>query len=155
MDVLCCIDKVGSPVNPNCATIFFVVSSLAFFSCQRCCSYSDLICFARAMFVCLRFFSLEPLFFLAACPGHLGFHRFFGPELFTGALFGRVLCWFIACLWFDLFFFEAPGFVVVWRSSPLWHVFLMVLLCYLLFQLVTFVFQPCIFANHVYRILFG
>ena len=35
---------------------------------------------------------------------------------------------------------------MVWRSAPLWHVFLMVLLCYLLFQLVTFVFQPCIFA---------
>ena len=60
--------------------------------------------------VCLfAFFNLEPLFFSVACPGLSGFRWFFGPELLTGTPFGRVLCWFIACLWFDLFFFDAPG----------------------------------------------
>ena len=54
------------------------------------------------------FFSLEPLFFSAARPGLSEFRHFCWPGLLAGALLGRVLSWFVACLLLDLFFFEAP-----------------------------------------------
>ena len=106
MDALCRIDKAGSPANPNCATSLFVVASLAVFSCQRCWPDSDLICFARAMFVCLRFLTWNRCFFLGGLSWAFGVSSAFWARVVYRALFGRVLCWFIACLWFDLFFFE-------------------------------------------------
>ena len=58
MEALCRVDRVGSATKPNCNINFFVVASMAVFSCQEHCIDSDLICFARAMEVCFCFLTL-------------------------------------------------------------------------------------------------
>ena len=113
MEALCRVDRVGSVAKPNSDISFFVVASVAVFSCQERCIVSDLICFARAMEVCFRFLALYRCCFrrLVLC-----FRNFFGLFdlcCFVGTLLGGLLRWFAVCLWSDLFFFKAPGPLLV------------------------------------------
>ena len=154
MEALCRVGRVGSPANPNCAINFFAVASLAVFSCQSSWTDSNLICFVTVMEVCLCFLAWNRCFFRAACPWLSEFRRFFGPELLAGAFFERVLCCFVAFLWFDLFFSTrrvlrgleiSPSVSCFLEDS---FVLLVVPTCYI-----------CLPAVHIcdrlYRILFG
>ena len=76
MEALCCMDRVGSAVKPNCAIGFFVVASLAVFSCQWYCVDSDWICFARATVVCFCFFTWNRCFFRRLILGFQSFVSF-------------------------------------------------------------------------------
>ena len=74
MEALCRVERVGSLAKPNCAINFFVVASVAVFSCQEHCVDSDRICFARVMEVCFHCLTLYRCCFRRLI---LGFQIFF------------------------------------------------------------------------------
>ena len=74
LEALWPVDRVGPATKPNCNINFFIVDSMAPFSCQEHCVVSDLICFARAKEVCFHFMTLYHCCFQQLV---LGFQHFF------------------------------------------------------------------------------
>ena len=143
MEALCRLDIVGSPTNPNCAINFVAVASLVVFFCQNNWTDSELICLVTATDVCLYLFAWNRCFFRLLV---LGFRDF--------VCFCLQSCWRECFLSdsvvvlersFDLICFSSRRRVLRGlESGPSLSCFLRVL--YLLFQLVAFFFQLCIFA---------
>ena len=55
LEALWQVDMVGSVAKPNWRISFFLINSVAVFSCQEHCAVSDLICFVREMVFCFHF----------------------------------------------------------------------------------------------------